>query len=71
MEKESRQRHREIQAQVLKILQGRDLIAKILLVLGMLATGFALVLLVIKALYWVILFLAGVVLLSGGMRKGS
>ena len=71
MDKEKKNTHKEIQAQVLRIVQGDDLIAKILLFAGGLATVVALIWLVIKALWWVIIFMAGVVLLSAAMRKGG
>ena len=63
--------YRDIQNQVLKIFQSRDLIAKAALCLGLVGTGFALILLVIKAFFWLIIFAAGVVLLSYGMHRGS
>jgi hypothetical protein len=71
MDKDTQSSYKEIQAQVIKIYQGKDLIAKSLLILGLFATGASLVFLLIQALWWVIIFLAGVVLLSGAMRRGS
>ena len=64
--------YQEIRNQILGILsKDGPLWKKVLLITGLCATGAALVMLVIHAIYWLILFLAGVSILSLALRRSS
>ncbi len=71
MSKEIRKSYEEIRDQVLGILQGKDPLKKGLLVGGLLLTAVSLVMLVVRAVPWVVLFILGVFFLSLALRKPS
>ncbi|GEM_PF-4065007 len=71
MAKEIQKSYEEIRDQVLGVLQGKDPLKKGLLVGGLVLTALSLVMLLVRAVPWVVLFLLGVFFLSLALRKPS
>ncbi len=71
MAKEIQKNYEEIRDQVLGVLQGKDPLKKGLLVGGLLLTSLSLVMLLVRAVPWVVLFILGVFFLSLALRKPS
>ncbi len=71
MAKEIQKSYEEIRDQVLGVLQGKDPLKKGLLVGGLLLTTLSLVMLLVRAVPWVVLFILGVFFLSLALRKPS
>lgn len=63
--------YEDVRDQIMGILKGPGIARKVLLAAGLAATTVGLIVLIIQALYWVILFLAGLVLLSAALRRSS
>ncbi len=71
MTKEFQKTYQEIRDQVLGILQGKDPLKKGLLVGGLILTAVSLVVLIVRAVPWVVLFILGVFFLSLALRTPS
>ena len=71
MAKEIQKSYEEIRDQVLGVLQGKDPLKKGLLVGGLVLTAVSLVMLLVRAVPWVVLFILGVFFLSLALRKPS
>ncbi|HHI68218.1 MAG TPA: hypothetical protein ENJ97_02720 [Planctomycetes bacterium] len=69
MAKEIQKSYEEIRDQVLGVLQGKDPLKKGLLVGGLVLTTLSLVMLLVRAVPWVVLFILGVFFLSLALRK--